>query len=531
MFKDNPDFYPTPKPLINKMLSKIDWTRVSSCLEPSAGRGDLVEGILKQFEYTQRYRHTKKYDLDTIEIDENLRPILKSKGYRVIADDFLNFSTYKKYDCIVANFPFSAGDKHLTHAIELLERRGGQLVCLINSETIKNPYSNTRKELIRLLEKYNADVEFIDNAFVGAERSCNVSVALVTITIPKVEYESAIINELKKEELHTQTSHNSTYLIDSDFIRGIVSQYEYEVKAGLKLIDEYNSLVPLMLRSFKDDNRPVLKLELEYKDNSSTLENAYIKQIRSKYWKALFNNDQFMGLFTSNLKQKYHEMVEELKDYDFSFYNIYTLRIQLSKEMVQGVEDTILNLFEELSNKYHYYDEMSKNIHYFNGWATNKSYKINQRVIIPLNAYDNWSGRFEPTAWKIKDKLSDIEKVMNYLDDGNTPEIDLKEALKFAEHYGETKKIDCKFFMISLFKKGTCHITFKNMDLLHKFNLYGSTKKNWLPPSYGKTKYNDMTSEEKQVIDEFEGKESYNKVMMNQSYYLVKTEELLRLTS
>jgi hypothetical protein len=42
-------------------------------------------------------------------------------------------------------------------------------------------------------------------------------------------------------------------------------------------------------------------------------------------------------------------MVEELKDYDFSFYNIYTLRIQLSKEMVQGVEDTILNLFDEFS--------------------------------------------------------------------------------------------------------------------------------------------------------------------------------------
>jgi hypothetical protein len=52
-----------------------------------------------------------------------------------------------------------------------------------------------------------------------------------------------------------------------------------------------------------------------------------------------------------------------------------------------------------------------------------------------------------------------------------------------------------------------------------------------LPPSYGKTKYTDMNEQEKEVIDQFEGKESYNKVMMNKDYYILKTEELLRLTS
>jgi hypothetical protein len=69
------------------------------------------------------------------------------------------------------------------------------------------------------------------------------------------------------------------------------------------------------------------------------------------------------------------------------------------------------------------------------------------------------------------------------------------------------------------------------MDLLHKFNLFGSQRKNWLPPSYGKEKYNDMTQEEKEIINQFEGKESYNNVMNNKSYYILKTEELLKLTS
>jgi hypothetical protein len=107
----------------------------------------------------------------------------------------------------------------------------------------------------------------------------------------------------------------------------------------------------------------------------------------------------------------------------------------------------------------------------------------------------------------------------------------MKESLTFAEHYGETKRIELKYFYVTFYKKGTCHIEFKNMELLHKFNLFGSQKKNWLPPSYGKTKYNDMTKEERIIIDEFEGVASYNKVMTNKSYYLVKTEELLKLTS
>lgn len=534
MFKDNSDFYPTPKALINKMLNKIDFKRIQTVLEPNAGKGDLVESIIKQFEYTKSYHRTNKYDIDTIEIDNNLQYILQGKNFRLVHDDFLSYNTYKKYDCIIMNPPFSNGEKHLLKAIDM-QQNGGEIVCLLNAETLKNAYRNSRKELLQQLDKYNAEVEFIQNAFTDAERKTNVEIALIYINIPKIQYNSIIIDELKQDESYkVKNNHESYSLINSDFIEGIVQQYNYEVKAGLKLIEEYNSLVPFMLRSFKDDNKPVLKLSLEYEDkDGSSLENAYIKQIRSKYWKALFSNDQFMGLFTSNLKQKYMEQVEQLKDYDFSFYNIYTLRIQISKEMIQGVEDTILNLFEEFSHK-HYYDESSNNIHLYNGWKTNKAWKINKKVIIPLNAYYDMSyswGRYEPSHYRILDKLKDIEKVFNYLDNGLTEEIDMKDALKMAEHYGETRKIELKYFYVTFYKKGTTHIEFKDMELLHKFNLYGSQKKNWLPPSYGKVKYKDMTPEEKEVINQFEGEQSYNKVMQNSNYYIVNSNELLKLTS
>jgi hypothetical protein len=525
LFNDNPDFYPTPLKLINKMLYKLDFKKIRTVLEPSAGKGDLVEAITKQFKSVQYHsRNDKKFDIDTIEIDENLQHILKGKGYRVIHDDFMSFSSYKRYDCIIANFPFSQDTKHLLKAIEI-QQGGGQIICLINAESLKNPYSNSRKELVRLLDKYDAEVEFIENAFVNSDRSTGVEVALIHIDIPRIEYNSTIINELKKEELHKTTEYNSTHLIQSDFIRGIVEQYNYEIKAGLKLIDEYRALKPIMLRSFNGDN-PVLKLELDYKDDSSTLENGYIKQIRSKYWSALFSNDQFMGLFTSNLKQKYMEMVEELKDYDFSFYNIYSLRIELSKEMVQGVEDTILNLFEEFSYK-HYFAEGSKNIHYYNGWKTNKSYKINARVIIPLNAYDNWSGRFESTQWKVIEKIADIEKAFRYLDNEHTEEVDIKEVLKEAEKTGQTRKIELTYYKISFFKKGSAHIEFKDLELLAKLNLFAGKSKMWIPSNFGKVKYTNMMEEEKDIVDSFCGEEEYKKYTNNSEYYLFEPSKTL----
>lgn len=535
MFKDNPDFYPTPSKLIQKMLNKIDWSSgVKTFLEPSAGKGDLIEAINNKLK-NSRYHHKRdKYDIDAIELDTNLQAIIKSKGYRLIHDNYLSFSTFKKYDCIIANFPFSEGDKHAIKSIELLEhQKGGELVCLINKDTILNPYSNTRKDLVRKLNEYNAEIEYIDNAFVNSERSTGVSVALIHLSIPKVIHSSIIENNLKQEESYNiKEEYNNTNLIESDFIRGIVQQYNYEIKAGLKLIEEYNSLKPLMLASFKDNSSPILKLSLDYDDKEgSDLENAYIKRVRAKYWQALFSNDQFMGLFTTNLRQKYMQQLDELKDYDFSFYNIYTLRIELNKEMIQGVEDTILNLFEEFSYK-HYYDESSKNIHYYSGWKTNKCYKINKRVIIPLNGFNNWwNGNFEPCNYDVKNKLKDIEKAFTYLDGGITDNIDLEEILKTAQQNNQTKKIDTQFFAVTFFKKGTCHLEFKNMDLLQKFNLFGSQRKGWIPPSYGKKSYKDMTAEEKSIIDSFEGKTSYEKVMNNKEYFLVETKDLLRLTS
>lgn len=534
MFTDNKDFYPTPENLINKMLCDIDFKMIHSILEPSAGSGNIVEAIKKKEKFYSSTYNKVNYDIDCIEADQNLQSILKGKNFRVVYNDFLTYDTMKEYDLIVMNPPFSNGCKHLLKALEMQQRNGGAVVCLLNAETLKNPCTNDRQYLQRKLTEYNAKVEFIQDAFMDAERKTAVEIALIKVKLPDVQRDSFILDELRKAQEQREVEENdSYYLVEGDFFKAIVNQYKMEVEAGIKLIKEYYAMKPFILSEFGKDKETgetvqqggcILQMDIignRDKYNNKLSINEYIREVRGKYWNALFENKKFIGQLTNNLQRDFYNKVEELKDYDFSLYNIYQLKIDMQKKVVKGIEDTIMELFEELSNKYHWYDETSGNIHYYNGWKTNKAWIINKKVIIPLKAYDDYyTDRFRPTHYDIVRKLQDIEKCFNYLDGGLTEAVELEESLKFAEEYGETKNIQLKYFTVTFYKKGTCHIVFNDDELLKKFNIFGSQHKGWLPPSYGKKTYKDMTPEEKAVVNEFEGEKEYSKVMSNRKYYL-----------
>lgn len=524
------DFYPTPKNIIDKMLSDIDFKMVKTILEPSAGKGDIIDRFReKEKLYTTHYNKFS-FDIDCVESDQNLQHILKGKSYRVVHNDFLTYDTMKEYDLIIMNPPFSNGCKHLLKALEMQKRNGGAVVCILNAETLKNPCANERLDLHRKLTEYNAKIEFIQDAFLDAERKTSVEIALVKVQLPKVQRESFILDGLRKTQKQREfTETENTQLIDSDFFKAIVNQYQLEVEAGIKLIKEYFAMQPFMLSSFGKDKKTgetiqqggcIISMKVSKNDLSV---NDYIKAVRRKYWKALFENPKFIGQLTNNLQRDFYNKVEELSNYDFSLYNIYQLKIDMQQKVVKGIEETIMELFDEFSHKHHYYDETSKNIHYYNGWKTNKAWIINKKIIIPLSGWRDMSyswGKYNPSHYEIVRKLQDIEKCFNYLDGGLTEAVDMEESLRFAEEYGETKDIQLKYFTVTFYKKGTCHITFNNEELLKKFNIFGSQHKGWLPPSYGKKSYKDMTAEEKAVVNEFEGEKEYSKVISNKGYYL-----------
>jgi len=112
----------------------------------------------------------------------------------------MTYETMKHYDAVIMNPPFSIGDKFLLKAIDTQKDQGGFIVSLLGAETLKNPYSNIRKELLDKLEYYNADIEYIQDAFIDAERHTSVEIALIKIELPKPDRSSIIIEGLQQEE-------------------------------------------------------------------------------------------------------------------------------------------------------------------------------------------------------------------------------------------------------------------------------------------------------------------------------------------
>lgn len=202
-----------------------------------------------------------------------------------------------------------------------------------------------------------------------------------------------------------------------------------------------------------------------------------------------------------------------------TYYNIKCIQAEMSQNLVSGICECITNL-DELSRQYSYIPGMSSNIHLYNGWKTNKAWYINRKVIIPLKAFHWLDGSFYPTQYDVYGKLADMEKALDYLDGGLAECKDMFRLLDHAKETGQTKKIRLKYFEVTFYKKGTCHIEFLNEDLLKKLNIFGSRQKGWLPPGYGKKTYQELNPEEKETVDSFEGEESYRKAVAKAGYFI-----------
>lgn len=516
-------FYPTPIDLANRMMNGVKWDYVSSILEPSAGKGDLAVVI------NQRYRaHRSGWrsdlisaDIDCIEVDPNLRAILKDKGFRVVHDDFLTYTTCKKYSLIVMNPPFESGVKHILRAMQLLQD-GGQLIALCNAETLQNPYTNERNLLLQKLTENNAEIEYIQDAFVNAERKTNVVTALIRYKQPESELSHLILDHLKPAHKYVDMPEEEAQaLTKADFVEAILDRYNFEVETAVHLIHETEACQRVLNQPVvsKDTSYASSPFELNMGRNTKANVNDAVKRIRKKYWAALFTSPQFMEQLTSNLRDQLNKRVEELADYEFSKFNILEIMMQMNGHINEGVEKTIMDLFDDWTRKYHW-DDHSTNRHYFDGWRTNDAFAVNKKVIIPMYAYSTWSGSFD-LDYQCREKLADIEKVFNYLDGGRTPEIPLHDVLQKAELEHQTDKVETKYFYLTFYKKGTCHVVFKDMNILARFNIFAARGKNWLPPSFGKKKYKDMTEEEQKVAKSFMGSaDKYDKIVQYAHYFL-----------
>lgn len=529
---DYEQFYPTPKPLIDELLSigPVNMDYVTTVLEPSAGTGIIAEAVNGYRNYSAYSRRKAIY---CIELNEERRNILKGKEFPIIWDDFLTFDSMMQFSLIAMNPPFADGELHLLKAIDLCEP-GGQIACILNAETIKNPYTKTRQKLAQLLEQQEkVNIKYKTGAFLEADRKAEVEIALIYIKKKDREnkcrtlegYQKSIIEENKVKEQSTLTRHGE--------VNQLVDYYKAEVMAALKLYDEITSFERLALQPNKETymNVELFQIKINKRTGRDAPERTprfdIVKTLNYKYWQILLYSKELAALLTSDLQSQYQNKLSEMANFEFNDRNIAQLKQDLFKELAFGIDDAIMKVWDNFTSRFSY-SEYSKNIHFYDGWVTNKAFGCNKKVIIPLYAFNSWN-KDQLEVYSVTSKLSDIEKAMNYLDCGRTECFNLANILKKVQETGQTGNIDTKFFTVTFYKKGTCHLVFKDMELLKKFNLFAGRKLNFLPGDYGKKAYEDLTKREKEIVNSFEGKESYQDTYSHQEFYLPATQNILSI--
>lgn len=506
----NTTFYPTPPRLISKMIAKIKGHPIK-ILEPSAGKGDIVEALVKSQKY---YNHN--LDISAIEIDPNLQATLRGKGIKLIDTDFLTFSGPDKFCAIIANPPFDDGDKHLLKAIEIMYR--GQIVFLLNAETLRNPHTNNRKLLVRKLEELGAEIEYIKDAFLEAERKTAVEVALVNIVIDR-KVEDDLFADCDDHAGRTyETVKDKNEVSTGKTIVELVAEYNLIIQTGQETIIGY-------YRNFRKVGKYLgLNAEAKERNYSSgdlttmmqgTL-NRMTAAVRTDFWRKTLDIPEYRERMTKKKRDEFEHQLTARCHMDFTESNIRQFFLNLVGSYEQTLTEAVLDLFDMFSDRHSWHNDNpnEKNVHYFNGWKTNKAFKVGKRVVIPCrggyrSAFLGWSGQWD-MSHDAAAFLDDIDKVMNYFD-GMAPYERMSTAINRAFARGDTSGIESTYFRATCHKKGTIHLTFLNMDILRRFNVVACRGKGWLPQDYGAKVYAQLSHEEQAVADAFDGGAVYKK--------------------
>ncbi len=500
----NKNFFPTPDLVIESM--GIDCQN-KIVLEPHGGSGKIIEWLNKN----------GAKEVLSCEINNDLAEIVKTKS-KFIKHDFLKVTPEEisHINMIVANPPFSNGDKHVLHMWNVAPD-GCEILSLINYDTYKNSYTSFRSELRQIIHDYGCIIE-LGEVFSDADRKTNVNVGLIKIYKPKrgaFEFDGFFIDD-DEEEIQENG------IMKFDAIKDVVQRYVYSVKCFEEfevISDKMNGLTNLF-------NVGGFSFSVG-RDNSVCTKDDFKKEIQKEAWLYLFNKMNLNKYLTSGVMKDINKFVENQQNVPFTMKNIYRMF-----EFIMGNANNIFEraLVEACDNFTRYTKE---NRYALEGFCTNQGHMLNMKIIVPYICESN-SGRIDVKYGTNSDNLKDLNKVICSLTGTKFDGIfDIERMVRYKyqlyngnefiekidedgyEHHAFGNKleeveairkkllnkgikaeirevnaefgkwIDWGFFEIRFYKKGTAHLKFKDSKVWEMVNrAYAKAKGQVLPEKF-----------------------------------------------
>lgn len=494
----NKNFYPTPDHVIEKMLEPYhekgrgySSLLKKTILEPSAGKGNIIDFIQNHF-YRASGNRRYKANIYALEINPDLQAILNHKECKVIGSDFLTTMLHYNFDLILMNPPFDNGAAHLLQAWKTI--RNGDIVCLLNAETITNAYTKERKLLKRIIDKHGT-VEYLDNSFNQAERPTNVKIALVRLKKQTAQKQYFETIDFDKEAFGFPKDMANNQPAVFDTLRSYEHRYRATIQIFTQLFEIWSQFVEVS-SVFMGASYSV-----RYDETMKAIQkqdfNAFIESFNTNAWNKILDQSQFTSYLTDAVRKDFNKKFKEQSNLAFTKENMLALFdiLFLNKDQI------LLNCIEEV------FDNMTafhkKNIVHIEGWKTNDAWRVNKKIIMPhFVRYGEYTSAFNLKEYgdlfrlnyHNEHKLVDIDRAMCHIKGLKIEQITtIHEALNsLFEQNGKVRTGDSilndtesTFFKIRFFKKGTLHITFKEDFLWREFNYFAAKAKGFpLPDRY-----------------------------------------------
>lgn len=489
----NPDFFPTPKDVIERMLQNVIVSG-KVVLEPSAGKGNIVDHL--------NYLGAK--EVIACEIERDLRSILNDKC-RVIEANFLNVESVQvsHIDMIVMNPPFSVMEEHILHAWKIAPA-GCDIITLCNESLLKNAYSKTRREIEGIV-KLNGSFEHFGDCFRNSERNTGVNVSCIRMHKPNEEgNEFDGFFDLSEDE---EEKCDVPGLMSYNYVRDIVGRYvdavnmfEFVLESNQRMnnlispIDKHTSITFGAFNMSRDGR------------NQRVDRDTFKKELQKSAWKSIFSKFDIGKFVTTGVMENLNKFVEQQVHVPFTMKNVYKMIEMIIGTSESRMNQVLVEAFERICSF------SSENSTAGEKWKTNSDYMINKRFIMPyVCKYDTrWPSAYVTIDYSADNRLDDIIKGLCTLTGRNYDEVMLME---YVDNYGrkdttrktlsnffrnEDKKEwgqwhEWTFFRVRGYKKGTMHFEFLDEQVLEMFNRRVAEIKGWRLPKSTKKSYRAKT--------------------------------------
>lgn len=480
----NSDFYPTPQDVIFSMLEGVTIEN-KIILEPSAGKGDIMDYL----------NDNGAKEVLFCEINKDLQKISQHKG-KFLIDDFLSLesSQISHIDLIVMNPPFSADEKHISHAFNIAPA-GCKIIALCNAQTFLNPYSMSRKEFKKIIEMYG-HFQNLGDCFTDAERTTGVEIGLVVLQKPGENYSTEFEGFFLEDEEEPQGDGIMSYNV----VRDLVNRYVESIKIFDRQLEEAERMNILTTGYFS------VKIGMSVTDREKPVQRAdFKKEMQKSGWKFIFAKMNMQKYATQGLRDDINKFVETQTQIPFTMRNIYKMLEIVVGTTEQRMDKAILEVFDKVTTHYH------ENRFNVEGWKTNSHYLLNQKFIIPSMVEQGWSGQVSKSSYSNFDKIEDLTKALCYITGDNYDRmINLDQHIRYpfkvkvngnyggyetffddsikAGYYRQLREEEGKtavtehskvewgewinwgYFRIKCFKKGTIHFEFLDREIWARFN-------------------------------------------------------------